>query len=96
MPSKTNTDLVRELLTETALLRNRQDSTAQQLVELQLLRARHAELSTRLAVTDTHVSELKKQLEESDRRRWQLMLVLLAAGLGLFANLILAILNLRK
>jgi hypothetical protein len=52
-----------------------------------------SDFKARLAVLESHFDEFKKRWEESDRRRWTIYGVMLAASLTFIANLILLFLR---
>ena len=98
MPGKTNTDLIRELGITTANHEARINELAENIRRIDAavtkLADTLAQVVTRLTVLEEKFAELKKSLEESDRKRWMLTLAVIGTFLALVANL--AITFLRK
>ena len=86
MPAETNTDKIRKLESNLAILNERVDNVREDLKRHEDL-AREVETLIRAlertsSVIDHRVSEVEKKLSESSSRRWELLRLVLAAILG--------------
>ena len=86
MPAETNTDKIRKLESNQAILNERVDNLREDLKRHEDL-AREVETLIRAldrtsSVIDIRVSVVEKKLSESSSRRWELLRLVLAAILG--------------
>ena len=86
MPAETNTDKIRKLESNLAILNERVDNVREDLKRHEDL-AREVETLIRAlertsSVIDHRVSKVEKKLSESSSRRWELLRLVLAAILG--------------
>ena len=86
MPAETNTDKIRKLESNLAILNERVDNVREDLKRHEDL-AREVETLIRAlertsSVIDHRVSEVEKKLSESSSRHWELLRLVLAAILG--------------
>jgi septal ring factor EnvC (AmiA/AmiB activator) len=86
LPAETNTDKIRKLESNLAILNERVDNVREDLKRHEDL-AREVETLIRAlertsSVIDHRVSEVEKKLSESSSRRWELLRLVLAAILG--------------
>lgn len=94
MARPTNTEIIRELEKTVAILGDRTRSQLEPLqAELRRLDAAQVKMGDALtetrvkqAATDAKVEELRKTVEEYDRRRWQMLLMFVGSLLALIAN----------
>ena len=97
MPGKTNTDLVRELTVDYAVMALRVDQFEQQIIRLDssLGRADDSldEARVRLAVVESQLTDLKAAHDEKDRRRWAIWLAVVGSILTLAVNIALVYLK---
>lgn len=93
MASKTLTDQVRELSSTVAHLEERSNNLRGEVSRSDALLIRQGEdlrdLQVRLKVIESRFDDLKRAREETERRRWQIWVVGIAAVLSLVANLVL-------
>ena len=97
MPGKTNTEAIRDLEQAVAKLLGRMDATGEELGRLRDNHAKtvegQAQLDKRLTVLEERFADLKKALEESDRRRWALWLAFFGSLLTLLVNVALLLIG---
>jgi len=101
MPQKTNTELIRELTLAVRAVETRVDYVERDLDTVETDNKDKTQVYTGfakdLATLTERVAELKRVSEETDRKRWQLTLAVIAAliafVLSLVANLILLIIR---
>ena len=91
MSSKTNTDLIRELGLNVAILGEQLDQLKAKLESIEAALARTetslVESQIRLAVQESRQADLKAANDEKDRRRWAVWPALLGSVLTLIVNL---------
>jgi predicted nucleic acid-binding Zn-ribbon protein len=94
---KTNTELIRELNNTVTTLLERVDNIRGDLDDLETAHTRTADslahLVTRVTVLEERFADLKKAVEESDRKRWLLTVAVVGAFPALAANLALSLLR---
>lgn len=97
MSSKTNTDLIRELGVNFAVLGEQVDQLKAKLEACGATQAKSddflVDARTRLAVLESKVSDLKAVQDEKDRRRWTIWLAVLGSFLALAVNVALIFLK---
>ena len=93
MAARTNTEAIRKLEESVARLDPLMDMVRDENKRLRDEQARVAEslkqAEVRVAVLETHRAHLEKSLDESDRRRWAVLLAFFGSLLTLVINLIL-------
>ena len=86
MPDKTQGELIRELSTLGATLTERVDNLRGDCERLEAAQARITEtlstLSTRMAILEQKLGDIRKTAEETSRRRWALLPSFVAAVIG--------------
>jgi chromosome segregation ATPase len=99
VPQKTNSDLIREIASALQTAETRVDNLQRDVDRLRVNLEKNVEASNDVAkdvvALTERATELKRAVEEADRKRWQLTLALvgslIAFILSLVANLILLI-----
>lgn len=90
MPGKTNSDAIRELEKTAAVLGERLDNSLKDIEISRFEQKKHTDsahqLEMRLTVLEQKFADLKTSLEETGRKRWQIWLALIGAGLSLAGN----------
>ena len=98
MAAPTNTELILQLRDSVAALEGRINNLDDRLKRLETSHDKTTDLGTgldkRLAVIESLVTEQRKQLDETDRRRFAVMIMFLGSVATLIVNL--ALLALRK
>jgi predicted nucleic acid-binding Zn-ribbon protein len=94
VPGKTNTEVIRELERAVATLAERLDNVRREIDRLDPAHAKTAESLTKavtqLTVLEEKFADLKKALEESDRKRWMLTVAVAGTFLALVGNIALS------
>jgi len=97
VPGKTNTDAIRALEIEVAVLGDRVENLRDALSRLETSHAKTVEalagVTTRLTVLEAQFGDLKKALEESERKRWAVWIAVIGSFLTLAVNLLLLLLR---
>jgi hypothetical protein len=92
MPGKTQGELIRELGALGATLTERVDHLREDIGRIEAGQTRTTEalssFSTRMAVLEQQVGDIRKMAEESSRRRWALVPPFLAAVIGSLLTLL--------
>lgn len=98
MPAKANTDLIRELSQNDAVHAARLDQLWRDRGRLEAVQTKATdaahELSTRVRLLEEKLADLKKALEEAERKRWALTMMVIGTFLTLLVNI--ALTSLRK
>ncbi|MBY0522136.1 MAG: hypothetical protein K2R98_01985 [Gemmataceae bacterium] len=97
MPGKTNTEAIRELEQFVARLDEHSDALQAEIDRLREAGTKSVELfaalDKRVTILEERLVDLKKSLEESDRKRWGVWLALIGALLAMLVNVVLLFLG---
>ena len=83
MPSKTSSEMIREMQQEIAYLKSTVIS-----LEKELEKANLNDVRQQLAVLEDRVNELKRVKDESEKRQWQFVYIILGAIATLLVTVI--------
>src|SRR5687768_8814848 len=84
------TKLIRDTQQEVKVLAERVDGLRHELSQMSLpeLRDRVSHLAERLSVAEDRVNKLEKVKEESEKRHWQFVYIVMGAALALLSSLV--------
>ena len=95
MPSKTSTDLIREIGINLAILAERMHGLEAKVSILSVANAKAedalTDMQVRLALAESKVNDLKTVQDEKDRRRWTIWVAVVGSVLALLANVALIV-----